>query len=176
MLTIQEQDYSRLYVAVRSWDKDLGKAVRKRLTEAAAPARDAVRSAALGLPSTGGGTEAWRKKRGVAGGASLRQGIAAATEIKVMPARPDAFMIRVRVSGTKFRAATGKPLTLPRYMEGQSRRPWRHPVFGNTNVWVVQPSRPYLIPTVARFKGEAKAAVERALTDAIHQLQRRFQP
>ena len=167
-IDIEGDDFSVLFKRVKSFDRELAKATRRRLTEAAQPVRDDVRSAALSIPSRGGGAEAYRKKRGSGGGdAKLRQGIAAATEIKVMPERPGWFCVRIRVSGSKFAAKTGKPVTLPRYMEGLSKRPWRHPVYGNTEKWVSQPTHPYLLPTAMRHKPEVQAKVKQALQDAV---------
>lgn len=167
-ISIEGDDFSVLYKKVRAFDKELGKSLRKRLTAAATPVRDDVRAAALSLPSSGGGASSYRKKRGTeGGGAKFRQGIAAATEIKVNPSTPGYFSIRIRVSGTKFAAKTGKNIKLPRYMEGLSKKSWRHPVYGNRNNWVSQQSHPYLIPTANRHKPAVQTAVQKALQDAV---------
>jgi hypothetical protein len=173
-IDIEGDDFSLLYKRVKAFDKELAKATRRRLTDAATPVRDDVRAAALALPSRGGGATTYRKKRGVAGGAGFRQGIAAATEIKVMPERPGHFAVRIRVSGSKFAAKTGKPVTLPRYMEGLSKKSWRHPVFvkradlpGPAGRWVAQSPHAYLLPTASRHKPAVQTAVKKALQDAV---------
>lgn len=43
----------------------------------------------------------------------------------------------------------------------------RHPVFGNRDVWVDQPARPFLRPAVEAHRDAAVQAVEEALFDAI---------
>ena len=167
-IDIEGDDFSLLFKRVKAFDRELAKATRRRLTEAAQPVRDDVRAAALSIPSSSGSTDAYRKKRGSAGGdAKLRQGIAAATEIKVMPEKPGWFCVRIRVSGTKFAAKTGKPVNLPRYMEGLSKRPWRHPVYGNRENWVSQSSHAYQVPTAMRHKPEVQTKVKQALQDAV---------
>ena len=176
MLTIdiEGEDFSILFRQVKAFDKELAKATRRRLTEAAQPVRDDVRQAALALPSSGGGADTYRKKRGSVGGdAGLRQGIAAATEIKVMPNRPGWFCVRIRVSGTKFAGKTGKPVTLPRYMEGLSKKSWRHPVYvkrvdlPGKRPWASQSSHEYMRPAVMRHKPEVQTKVKQALQDAV---------
>ena len=175
IVTIDGDDWVTLYKRIRHLDNAVGKRLRTELTKAARPARDAVRKAALAIPSKGGTTEKYRKKKGVDhGGAGLRQGIAYATEIKVGVSKPDYFSLRIRVSGSKFRTATGKPATLPRYMEGMSRKPWRHPVFvaeadmpGPDGSWAAQEPHPYLLETVMQHKPAAIAAVRKAFIEAL---------
>ena len=171
-LRIDGEDFSVLYKQIKAIDGELAKATRKRLTDSAVEARDAVRAAALAIDSKGGSVSDFRKRKGV--GRGLRQGIAAATEIKIEPARPKGFSVRIRVSGTKFKAATGKPVTLPRYMEGLSKRgEWRHPVFvkradlPGKREWARQDAQPYLIRTVIEFRPKVRAAVYRAMDEAV---------
>lgn len=176
-ISVEGDDFSILYREVQKVDKELAKNLRRRLTQIAQPVRDDVRRAALAIPSggsaslpIGAGTEkglakAMRKPRG--GSTGLRQGIAGATEIKVMPSRPGHFAIRIRVSGSKFAAKTGKPVTLPRYMEGLARKPWRHPVFGNREVWAPQSSHPFLLPTAMRHKAIVHRQVKNAVQETV---------
>ena len=177
MLTIdiEGDDFAVLYKQVRAFDVELGKSLRKQLTAEGNKVRDDVRKAALAIPSRSlGGNTAYRKKRGSAdGGASFRQGIAAATETKVSPSRPGYFSIRIRVSGSKFKAKTGKPVTLPRYMEGLSKKSWRHPVWvkrenlPGVRPWAAQSSHPFLLPTAMRHKAATQEAVKKALQEAV---------
>lgn len=175
MIEIDGHDFAVIYKQIQTVDKEIAKALRKRLTAAGRPLVEEVRRAALSLPSSGGATDGYRKKRGSAGGdAGFRQGIARSVELKVQPSRPTEFNIRIRVSGSKFNAATGKTRTLPRYMEGLSKRAWRHPVFvprskmpGPPGSWTTQASYPFLLPTVMPHKGEVADAVRKAFEDAI---------
>lgn len=133
-------------------------------------ARD-VRKVVQGIPvESEGGYRVRRKKNQAALG--LRASVAASIEVKTaMPKR--GVNVRIRASRTKFMAASGRPYPkLPRYLEGMSRKQWRHPVFltrktdapasrrfpGTSAQWVYQESHPYLIPTVLRRRtqlGEA---------------------
>jgi len=170
MIEIDARDYDLLYKRVRQLDVEVGKQLRKRLTATAKPIVEEVRTAARRLPSRSGGEAAkWRKKKGVDAGAGLRQGLAAGAQAQVNPTRPGNFSIRIKVSSTKFAAATGKPGSLPRYVEGLTRRPWRHPVFG-TDKWVVQSSTPFLLDTVLPHKHEVAEQVRKAFLDALRDL------
>lgn len=73
-------------------------------------------------------------------------------------------------SGLRFQ---GKPLpgdrrNLPILFEGLRR--WRHPVYGNTRVWVGQASSPWFYPTTERVGPEFERACERAIDDTIDYL------
>ena len=50
---------------------------------------------------------------------------------------------------------------LPGAMEGTKQ--WRHPVFGNSDVWVQQPAHPYFFPVVRRLGPAAKLAANRVV-------------
>ena len=105
----------------------------------------------------------------------LRAGIAAATETKINQSNKSGFSIRIRVSGTKFQAKTGKYKKLPRYVEGLSKKSWRHPVFpekGFSNGtwqgnWVAQKSTPFLLRTVLPHKSELREDVYAAFLTAL---------
>lgn len=170
---LTSEDLSKLYKATRKVDKDVAKNLRKRILKTAKPIVNEVRTAALSIPSSKGETNL--ADRG-SSGVGLRQGIAAATEIKINPGSGNAFSVRIRVSGTKFKNKTGKYRTLPRYMEGlDRRRNWRHPVFpekgatGGTwqGEWTEQKPHPYLLPTVMKHKAEVREEVLKAFVDAL---------
>jgi len=70
-------------------------------------------------------------------------------------------------------------VTLPLYMEGvTSERTryrhdysrWRHPVYGNREVWRSQPSRPYFYQAASPLGRAAGPALEAALEDITRQL------
>jgi len=173
-IDITSKDYARFYSATRKVEPEVTKALRKRLTAAAKPVTTQVKQAALNLPSKQGGMV----EKGARGstGLGLRQGIAAATEQKVSPSGRNGLNVRIRVSGSKFTDKTGKPRKLPRYVEGFSKKPWRHPVFAKnaaTNgswkgAWVVQSKMPFLVETVLPHKEEFRGAVYDAFADAVH--------
>lgn len=178
-IELSSADLSKLYVATRKVDKDVAKALRKRLSKTAKPIVDEVRQAVLNTPSKSGVAE--KAKRGETG-VGLRRAIAASTQTKINPSSRNSFSIRIRVSGSKFNALTGKYRTLPRYLEGLSKRKWRHPVFaqkGSTKgawqgAWVEQEAHPYLLPTVMKHKQEVREEVVKSFIDALDELQIRL--
>ena len=174
VIDVNSKDYARFYKATKKVEPDITKALRKRLTIIAKPITAQVKQAALSLPSKQGGMAELGGKG--ASGLGLRQGIAAAVEQKIRPTGKDGLNIRIRVSGTKFAEKTGKPRKLPRYVEGFSKKPWRHPVFADAGsargswkgAWVVQPATPFLVQTVLPHKPEFRQAVYDAFVDAVH--------
>jgi hypothetical protein len=56
-------------------------------------------------------------------------------------------------------------------MEGRRKRPWRHPVYGNKNVWVAQKSHPFLGVTISRNKPAFALAVENSVNDVVKEIQ-----
>jgi hypothetical protein len=173
---LDSTELSKLYAATRKVDVDVAKHLRKRISTIAKPIVEEVRVAALSIPSHSGQTEGGNRGQL---GLGLRQGIAAATESKIMPSRQGSFVVRIRVSGSKFKAKTGKYRTLPRYMEGLGRRAWRHPVWADkgaiagswTGPWTEQKKHEYLLPTVMKHKNEVKEEVVKAFIDALDELQ-----
>ena len=51
---------------------------------------------------------------------------------------------------------------LQQYMEG-TKKPWRHPVYGNTDVWVAQPAHPYFSKVVRPLGAKSRYAVNRVI-------------
>lgn len=173
-IDVNTKDYARFYAATKKVEPDITKALRKRLSTVAKPITAQVKQAALSLPSKQGGM-ADKSGRG-ATGLGLRQGIAAAVEQKIKPTGKNGLNVRIRVSGTKFAEKTGKPRKLPRYVEGFSKKPWRHPVFADAGAskgswkgtWVVQAPTPFLVQTVLPHKEQFRNAVYDAFVDAVH--------
>ena len=79
-------------------------------------------------------------------------------------------MTRGRV-GVELRVSKGVPHARP--YEGISQQGstsyFRHPVFGNREVWVSQNTRPYLWPAVRGRARDMRAAVEQAFEDAARE-------
>jgi len=173
---LTSDDLSKLYKATRNVDKDLTKNLRKRITGIAAPILSEVKQAALGIPSSKGETEMAARGQAKMG---FRQGLAAAAETKINPNKSGSFVVRIKISGTKFKAKTGKYQTLPRKMEGLSRKPWRHPVFADKGAtggswqgtWASQEKHPFLLPTVLRHKPQVREEVIKAFIDTLDDMQ-----
>lgn len=163
---VDARDYQKFYSAIKSVDVDVQKALRKRLTRVGKPIVEEVREAARALPS---------KNESKGEGMGLRDGIAKAVEMKINTGKKGGFSIRIRVSGTKFAAATGKYKKLPRYVEGMGSKPWRHPVFADkgakngswAGTWVEQAPKPFMLKTAMKHKAEVREEVAQAFLDAL---------
>jgi hypothetical protein len=137
----------RINRALRAMDNpEVTRRFRRELREAARPLVPQVRASIQAIPSrTGNG--------------SLRAEMAKATRIEVRTAARDA-NVSIRVDGRKM--PTGRR-SLQAYMEG-TKKPWRHPVFGNREVWVRQEPKPYFFRVVEPSAGpRSRAAVNRVL-------------
>lgn len=125
-----------------------------KLRRALRPAVAEVKARALAIPSSG------KKSTG------LRAQIAAATRSRVLLAGASP-MVRIQVDGSRM--PSGKR-TLPFYMDGQSQ--WRHPVFGDTEVWVDQAAHRYFLVTVLPYVGPVQIAIVAAAEETAVELER----
>jgi hypothetical protein len=175
LISIDSPDLVKFYKAVKGIDVEVQKQLRKRLTNIAKPIAQDVKDAALAIPASSGA--AHKGSRGEQG-LGLRAGIAAAVQTKVNATNgKKGFSMRIHVSGTTFATKTGKYKKLPRYMEGLSRKPWRHPVFADAGAkngtwsgkWVAQSAHPYLIKTAAPYKSQIQEEVSQAFLDAMEE-------
>lgn len=119
------------------------------------------RAAVRALPSRG--------QSAALGRASLRQAIARATraELKTSGRNP-----RLTVRVNPRRMPEGQA-ALPAYMEGETE-PWRHPVFGNTDVWVSQDAKPWFWRTAERHLPRIEAALLRVLREVEDEIEGRI--
>ena len=167
MIEIDPADFAKRVREISQVDPEFKKAVKKRLKTAAEPVVEEVKRAALSIPAKGGDATAARKKRGENLG--LRASLANATISDINPTKKGA-ILKIRVSTTKFISASGRPRTIPYYMEGRRKRAWRHPVFGNRENWVEQKPHPFLgvtvLPHKMKFAGEVTQALDDALKDS----------
>ena len=118
-------------------DQELKKRFRKELRKAAAPLVPKVRASIRSIPS----------KRAYSPD-GLRGTLAKATRLEVKTTGREAG-VAIRVDGRKMPAHMK---SLPSMAEGKKR--WRHPVFGNREVWVTQTPHPYF-DNVVRAAGPA---------------------
>jgi hypothetical protein len=188
-IVIDAKEFQQHWDKVKNADSVVHKELRKDIRAIGNNAVLAVRLAAISIPANGGeAAESWKRGKGKPA-LGLRQGIANATELRVQNNNRYGFGMRVRVSGSKFYAATGKPLKLPRYMEGLGRnfQRWRHPVFarpqrltgmgytverrfrGGTwkGEWAQQKQYPFLVPTMNLYRREMQEAVMGAFDKAL---------
>lgn len=155
---IDARDLAKLHKALQHMDAKASKQLTSRIRKIGKPILDEVRQAALAIPSSAHSAN----KNGL----GMRAGIAAAAELRIGHPRSGAFS-RIRISGSKFAARTGKYRKLPRYMEGLSRGSWRRPAHAPKGMvggkykgrWVVQQPKPYLLKTVLPRKREVSTAI-----------------
>lgn len=142
-----------------------GKQLRRELTkgmrEELRPVLGQVRSAYQLAPSTRGIKTAER-----AGLGGLRELLAKAARIEIRTSGRQAG-VRIRVDGRKMPAGLKG---LPRAWEGRKR--WRHPVYGNRNVWVSQPARPVFDQTVAPYEARVRRRVIEICNRVLQRAQR----
>lgn len=112
-----------------------GREIRKRfsreLRSAAKPMVPIVRQSIRSIPTRGTDSS------------GLRERMARAVRLTVRTSGRQAG-VAIRVDGRKMPPGEG---ALPAYMEGTKRR-WRHPVYGNRQVWAEQDSNPYFYRAV----------------------------
>lgn len=71
----------------------------------------------------------------------------------------------IRVYVLKSKAPEAKPLE-----HGGQQGTFRHPVFGNREVWVSQPARPFLGPAAEAGRPAALLAAKKAVDDALEEV------
>lgn len=139
-----------------------GKELRREFTSnvqgVLRPVVDEVKAAYRAAPSQQG--KARRR------GGSLRGQLARATQMSVRTGGRRAG-VRIGVSGKRMPEGMR---SLPRYVEGTKPR-WRHPVFGDRDVWVDQEAWPTATPVVERHEHEVVAAVNRVADRIRRKLQ-----
>jgi hypothetical protein len=164
---IDAKELLDLYKALGKAHAELRKALRRQLTSIAKPIVADVKKAELAIPSKKGSAGESRKKKGVTLG--LRASLANATKADLATMGEGA-AVHVRVSTSKFTSVSGRPRTIPYYMEGRRKREWRHPVYGNDNKWVTQKSHPFLMGTVRKHKDAFETSCLKAVHEVLDQI------
>lgn len=142
------KDLKRIAAELRRMDNpELRKRFGKELRQAAKPMVPAVRKAIREIPS---------KRAYTAAG--LRGRMSKAVKLEARTTGKDAG-VRIRVDGRKM---PNREKSLQSYMEGV-KRPWRHPVFGNTEVWVRQEPKPYFFRTVEQLGRQTRQDVNKVI-------------
>lgn len=140
-------DLRRISRELRRMDNpEIKKRFRKELRAAARPLVPKVRAAIRNIPSSRGYSPD-----------GLRGALAKATKLEVKTAGRSAG-VAIRVDGRKM---PSHMKSLPSMVEGKKR--WRHPVFGNRNVWVNQPKHPYFYDALRVAGPASRRAVSRVL-------------
>lgn len=145
-----QDEYKQLARRLREASRgDLQRKLTKQIRRAGDPGLRAVQSAFLGIEvqsSAGGG----------GGSTGLRARVSAATRISVLGSG-----IRIRVDPKRVDPAYGRALTFG--LNGLGR--WRHPVFGNRNIWEIQTGTEVFYATLTRFENRWRAGVEKAMDE-----------
>lgn len=160
---------------------DLRKALRQKIAASGAPVVDEVKQAVRDLQVTsthGGGTGQRRghnvgrakatakvglekaRERAARRGAGLRETIAAGVKLQIT-----AKGIRIIASSARL---PDNQKSLPRHLD--SEKGWRHPVFGNREVWVRQAGGPWFAETIKPKAPAFRAAVVDAMQEIKKQL------
>lgn len=149
------KDLKRIATELRKMDnKQLKKQFSKELRAAAKPMVPAVRQSIRNIPSSRGYS---------ADGLRGRMSKAVKLEVKLTGKQAG---VRIRVDGRKMPT---HEKALQAYMEGL-KKPWRHPVFGNREVWVKQDPNPYFYKVVRPMGLRTRANVNRAMTRVAKQI------
>lgn len=156
-------EFIKFYKAVANIDPEVKKQIRKHLMVAAKPIVQDVKNTVLALPSNRA-LQGTRKKKGESLG--LRASVASAAKADFNGTGRGA-VAHIRISTTKFMAVSGRSRTLPYYLEGRRKRAWRHPVFGDREVWVAQQPKPYLASTVFKHRDNFEKEVQKAVEEAL---------
>ena len=163
--TIDSAEFKVFYKAMTNVDVEIKKSLRKRLMDAAKPIVEEVKQAELALPSKREAGET-RKKKGATLG--LRASLANATKSDFNGTGKGA-AVHIRVSTTKFMAVSGRPRTIPYYVDGR-KSDWRHPIYGRRALsedWARQKATPFLGVTIIPHKEEFAREVTDAVMDAL---------
>ncbi|MET7479531.1 hypothetical protein ABZT17_34930 [Streptomyces sp. NPDC005648] len=149
------KDLKRISAELRSMgNKRLQREFSKELRSAAKPMVPAVRQAIRQIPSQRGYTAD-----------GLRGRMSKAVKLEVRPTGKLAG-VRIRVDGRKM---PSHEKALQSYMEGL-KKPWRHPVFGNREVWVKQDPSPYFYKTVRPLGLRTRSNVNKAMDRVAKQI------
>lgn len=132
---------------------------RSRLKDAAKPFVPRVRASVMAIPTKVDGEQT-----------GLRARIAACAEVASWDPAPRQVSVAVQINPHRM---PDRERGLPLYMEGAAEGRhdrWRHPVYGNQDVWVQQPAHPYFFQAAGGFGRAAGEAMKSALEDITRQI------
>lgn len=141
----------------------LRRELESEIRKEGAPTVRAVRAAVRAVRITAVPPAKGHKSSGGRSGPGLRATIARAVRVATRNTRG----IGVRIEIAMGRMPPGMR-SLPAYVDGRGR--WRHPVFGNTKVWVGQRGQPYFVPTILARTPQFRAGVQRAMNTVARRI------
>ncbi|MFC5996954.1 hypothetical protein ACFQE5_22340 [Pseudonocardia hispaniensis] len=133
---------------------DLQRKLTKAIRAEGDPALRAVRAAWMTVDVT--------SSRSGGSSSGLRARVAAATRISILGSG-----IRIRVEGKRVDPVYGRSLSYG--LDGLGR--WRHPVFGNREVWEQQRGQEVFYSTLRRYESRWRAGIEQAMADVARQIE-----
>ena len=140
-------------------DRKVKALFRKHLEPAAERFVPRVSAAVMAIPTTG------KKHTG------LRARIAACAEVASWEPAPRQVNVAVVIQPQRMpEHEKGLPLYMEGVVDKARHNRWRHPVYGNPDVWRGQPSHPYFYRVARPFGPAARDALGKALDDITHQL------
>jgi hypothetical protein len=141
---------------------DLRKKLRKNIRDAGKPVIADLRGAAMGvrMTSTRGGTARPDRSSGLRARTARAVGLSQTRN-----------GIRIRVSAARF-GPYGT--SMPRYLDASlpKCRTFRHPVFGNREVWTEQSGSPWFFVTINKHRARFRRAVFEAMDELAKELAR----
>lgn len=141
-------------------DRKVKDLLKRRIEDAAKPFVPRVRASVMAIPTTGTKTT------------GLRGRIADCVQVASWEPRGSTRQVSVAVE-IDPKKMPDRERGLPLYMEGTPEKRhdrWRHPVYGNRDNWVTQPSHPYFYQAASGFGRAAGDAVKAALDDITRQI------
>jgi hypothetical protein len=171
-VAIEPGSLRRLVQASRTWDKVARRELRQNLRAAAGPGVDAVKREVLGaLPPKADQRRMGNRRRGRAVTGSynrnrgeVRAAIAAGVSVKIKTGRVSQKTGDVTGEGVTIAAAKTKlPADKQPMLYLYGRATFRHPVFGDREVWVNQHGKPWFYKPLRRNR----AQYQRAVVDTI---------
>lgn len=175
VIRVDVAEFTSLLKDVKTFDAALGTELRKSIRAVGKKAADAAKREVLKEPkkNTGrsGSHAIVKKHKGLehsVGTRGLRQAIAAGIRVDIKTGTSAS-----SESGVFIRAHSSQlgsdAILVRRY---NAKNGWRHPVFGNRNVWAPETGRPYFGAVIATFKPQLETAVQVALDRAAEALGR----
>jgi hypothetical protein len=160
----------------RLGDGRLGKDLQSSIREAAKPLVPAIRAAVQATPSKGSRATGHATRAAHAYGRSTAKNKKLAKFERKAGLRETiarAVALQASASGGKISVSVRADMLppdqrgLPWALEGVGGKPWRHPLFGNSEHWYTQQAHPYFANTIEAQIPGIDRAVEKAMDDAV---------
>lgn len=146
VVSVDASDFRKVLLATRDFDKKLYAALLKRLRLVGKDLIDAMQ-AELGSGEISGP-------------------IASGLKASISKGNVNAKGAGLRIRATSENLPDGKKVMLRAY----NRAAFRHPVYGNTDVWVDQPGRPYFGKVIIEKRAAVQDEVRLALAEALRDM------